>query len=263
MSVEEVGAEAAYLLQQGYSDIELVAATDPDLLNSERASRFIEATKDAGAVNVGINFFPLCHTEDYQRLSEVGCTFAIVWQETYLSGIYRTMHPRGPKANMRYRIDAHDRALRGGIKTVGVAFLGGLADWRFEALATISHAQYLQNEYGANIIFGMPRWKYGKSTPMHVAPSFYGDKDYELVGILYSLAIPDSLVWFSTREHFDLSVQCARGGGCLFTLDCSTEVSGYTKPEGTEQFPVYTRPFTDGVSWLQGMDFDTRINLPW
>lgn len=263
LTADEVCAESAYLLHLGYGDIELVAATDPKLLKAQGAAECVAAAKKAGARNVGINFFPLRRSEDYKVLVASGCTFVVVWQETYAEGIYRQLHPRGPKANFPYRLDAHDRVLQGGVKTVGVAFLGGLADWHFDALATLTHAQYLRQEYGANIIFGMPRWKNGSGTPMRVSPSFYGDGTYELVGALYSLAMPDALPWFSTREHFDLSLECARGGGCVFTLDCSTEVGGYTRQGGSAQFPVYTRGFNEGVAWLRQHDLQPQIHLPW
>ncbi len=264
LNPEEVREEATHLLSLGYGDIELVAATDPELLDGEKAARMVAATKKAGAKNVGINFFPVKSIENYTRLAEAGCTFTIVWQETYCAKMYEKMHPRGPKSNMQYRLDAHDRALQGGVKTVGVAFLGGLSDWGFDALATLDHALYLRKAHGANIIFGMPRWKDGSSgIPMHAAPAFYGDKEYELVGALYSLAIPEALPWFSTREHFELSAQCAKGGGCMFTLDCSTEVGGYTKRGGFGQFPVYSRSFKEGTKWLQELGFKPEIHLPW
>ncbi|MBI4050693.1 MAG: hypothetical protein HY396_01815 [Candidatus Doudnabacteria bacterium] len=263
MNPEEVRKEAIHLLQLGYGDIELVAATDPELLNGQKAARMVIATRKAAARNVGINFFPLKQVDDYRLLADAGCTFTIVWQETYAAESYKEIHSHGPKANMQYRLDAHDHALQGGIKTAGVAFLGGLADWRFDALVTLDHALYLRKEYGANIIFGMPRWKYGAGTPMHTAPAFYGDKEYEFVGALYSLAIPEALPWFSTREHFDLSARCAKGGGCMFTLDCSTEVGGYTKQGGFAQFPVYSRSFSEGVEWLRNLGFNPQIHLPW
>ncbi len=261
LTVEETRAEAQHLLSLGYGDIELVAATDSELLKAERAAQFVQAVNDAGTKNVGINFFPLQEAKDYRQLEAAGCTFAIVWQETYLPEVYREKHPCGPKSNFEYRLDAHDRALQGGIKTVGLAFLGGLADWRFEALATIEHAQYLSNEYGANVIFGMPRWKPGPNTQINAVP--YVDDEYELVGALYFLALPGSLVWFSTREHFDRSAHCARGGGCLFTLDCSTAVGGYTSIGGQPQFPVYTLSFKEGVPWLEGLGFKPQFHLPW
>lgn len=260
LSSDEVFKETKLLLGMGYGDIELVSATDPILFDGKRAGDYVRATKQAGAKNVGVNFFPLKSVTDYSELASSGCTFSIVWQETYLADVYHKMHPAGPKSNMVYRLDAHDRALRGGIKTVGVAFLGGLADWRYEVLATIAHAGYLRKEYGANIIFGMPRWKKGQG--VNIKPYVYDDRMYEFVGALYSLAIPESLPWFSTREDFKLSARVAGGGGCMFTLDCSTEVGGYSHGSGTPQFPVYSRPYQAGVRWLNEMGFKTKIYLP-
>ncbi|MEW6610606.1 MAG: radical SAM protein [Patescibacteria group bacterium] len=263
LTPEETRVESAALITMGYGDIELVAATDPLLFHGEKAAQYIAAAKNAGARHVGVNFFPLSTREDYKMLAREGCTFSIVWQETYDPEVYKTMHTTGPKSNMLYRLDAHDRALQGGIPAVGIAFLGGLTDWRYETLAAIQHARYLQKKYNAHIIFGMPRWKFGQGLCMKTAPQFYGDQEYELVGALYSLSIPGSLVWFSTREHFDLSARCARGGGCVFTLDCSTEVGGYSRQNGFAQFPVYSCSYQEGVGWLKKIGFTPQIHLPW
>lgn len=259
---EEVRDEVAYLVGLGYGDVELVAATDPELLDARNAARVVTAAHAAGARNVGVNFFPLRHVDDYRSLAAAGCTFSIVWQETYNQDTYRRQHPRGPKANMRFRLDAHDRALQAGIQTVGVAFLGGLANWSFEVLATIDHAHYLRKEYGANVIFGMPRWK-GAAGMSRPEVSDYRDDEYEFVGALYSLSVPESLPWFSTREPFDLSARCATGGGCLFTLDCSTEVGGYTRNGGNAQFPVYSQSFDLGSEWLRSLGYSPQVHLPW
>jgi 2-iminoacetate synthase len=268
LTPEEISAEAAVLLGFGYEIVELVAATDPLLLQGEHAARAVQAVRDAGAAEVGVNFFPLPEVDDYRLLGGAGCGFTIVWQETYVPEVYKRIH-RGPKADMRNRLDAHDRSLQGGIPTAGVAFLGGLAPWQFEVLATLWHALYLRTRYRANIIFGMPRWKPGDdgkkgtgTTLGGIELSPYTDADYVFVGALYSLTVPDAMPWFSTREQFELREEAAAGGGCLFTLDCSTEVGGYTR-KGFAQFPVHSRPFAGGVEWLRGRGFVPRTRLPW
>lgn len=258
LSISEAADEAKVLLRMGYQDIELVSATDPILLDAKKAAEYIKSVKEAGASNIGINFFPLRAPEDYHELVRAGCTFSIVWQETYCPDIYKKMHPRGPKSNMAYRLDAQDRALQGGINIVGLAFLGGLADWKYEALSTIAHALYLQNTYGTRIIFGMPRLK---GSPISSAD--YSDEAYRFVGAVYSLVMPDSLPWFSTREVFELSAEAAKGGGCIFTLDCSTEVGGYTRKDGFAQFPVYSKSFSDGMNWLRELRFNPKTALSW
>lgn len=260
MDYKEVQTETKLLLNIGYGDVELVSATDPVLFDGKSAGKYVRASKEAGAQNIGINFFPLKSAADYSALAKAGCTFVIVWQETYSASTYQKMHPSGPKSNMEYRLNAHDRALQGGIKTVGVAFLGGLSDWRYEAISTIAHAKYLREEYRANIIFGMPRWKKGASA--NISPYPYDDQMYEFVGALYSLAIPESLPWFSTREDFSLSAKAAQGGGCIFTLDCSTEVGGYSHKNNTPQFPVFSKSYKEGVKWLNQIGFKTETHLP-
>ncbi|MCL5410662.1 MAG: hypothetical protein M1324_02270 [Patescibacteria group bacterium] len=258
----EVELEALKLIEMGYKEIEFVAATDSLFFNSSICAEYVAAARRGGAINIGLNFFPYKSPDDYRALAESGVTFSIVWQETYDREVYRNIHPLGAaKFNYEYRLDAHDRALLGGVKSVGVAFLGGLSDWRFEALATICHARYLQSEYGANIIFGMPRWK--EAPGIDFVPTQYTDEDYLLVGALYSLSIPESLPWFSTREPFDLSAKASEGGGCLFTLDCSTKVGGYLSPKGEEQFPVYSYDFRTGTSRLRELGFKPEVHLPW
>lgn len=112
LTTDEVVEQICYLIGIGYGDIELVAATDPELLKAEKAAKFVRVARAAGAQDIDINFFPLWLTEDYRQLTAAGCSFAIVWQEIYLPDVYRQMHPRGLKANMQYRLNAHNRALQ-------------------------------------------------------------------------------------------------------------------------------------------------------
>ncbi len=263
LNEDEIAAETQVLLDMGYEDVELVAATDPELLCGSGAAKVVQAARKVGAKSIGINFFPLPKVEDYKAIAEAGCKFTIVWQETYDQTTYKIVHPKGPKSNMSYRLDAHDRACQGGIKTVGLAFLGGLCPgWRFETLACMAHAEYLTKEYGCRIIFGMPRWKgQAGSSSFTAAPYAYDEEMYAFVGALYSWMFPSSMPWFSTREDFELSAQAAKGGGCLFTLTCSTVVGGYTR-QGAAQFPVFSRGYKEGVTWLKEKGFSVETTLP-
>ncbi len=267
---EQVQAGTRELLKQGYNDVELVAATNKKLLNGDIAAEYISATKEAGLRHIGINFMPGPTEDYYRKIADAGCSFAIVWQETYNPEIYPKMHPKGsPKHSLKYRLNAHDRAALGGIRTFGGAFLGRLpgTDWSEESLMTLSHMQYLVETYDTDkdpvrIIFGMPRWIRTPNIPLQETPGNYDDRAYQFVGALYSLFVPKGLVWFSTREEFELSAQAARGGGCLFTLDCSTEVDGYRK-RGYPQFPVNSMNIEQGIHWLQSQDYNPRTSLPW
>lgn len=262
LSPNETFLEVKFLMDMGYGDVELVAATVDRLLHADIAEQYVNAAKKAGAKNVGINFMPLGRVEDYRKLANAGLDFTIVWQETYDRMRYQEVHPAAtPKANMDYRLDAHDRALQGGVSTVGLAFLGGISDWSFDALATISHAQYLQKKYDAHIIFGMPRFKTSEGLSDFV-PTEYTDEQYKFVGALFTLA--GGLPWFSTREEFNLSEQAAKGGAVLWTDTCSTAPGGYFVKAGIgkSQFPVYSRSFEDGTDSLIEKGFRPQIHLP-
>lgn len=75
LSASEVSDEVKLLLSMGYGDVELVSATDPFLLDSKKAAIYVAAAKNAGAKNVGINFFPLKSANDYSELAKAGCIF--------------------------------------------------------------------------------------------------------------------------------------------------------------------------------------------
>lgn len=261
MTPAEVDEEVKILLDMGHHDIELVAAVDSDLLRAEICAEFISASKHAGATHVGINFFPLRAREDYEIMVSAGLDFTVVWQETYDRKVYALVHPRGLKADMSYRLDAHDRAIAGGLQTVGVGFLGGInADWRFDALAAIWHAKHLSAK-GARIIFGTARIK--SVEDMEFVPAPFSDEEFILLGAVYSLAVPESLIWWATRESRELNAQAARGGGGLFTIVSETKVAGYSGGRGRSQFPVHRYTFEEGVKWLRNRGFKPETRLPW
>ncbi len=67
--------------------------------------------------NVTIEVFPMAEHE-YRTLAEAGCTGISLYQETYDPVVYEKMHRWGDKRDFFNRIDAADRALRGGLRTI-------------------------------------------------------------------------------------------------------------------------------------------------
>jgi len=265
---EELLKNVDFLASQGYKVVELVAATDLSL-NSSKTAKWVSLVKErlqrnGGKGFVGLNFFPFPSSDDYSKVVETGLDFAVLWQETYDSNLYASLHPGGtPKSNMKFRLDAFDRMMKGGLKKIGAAFLGGLGDWRYDLLMCISHGKYLEKEYGVPpYILGTPRFKSSPGTANGFAQHAFGDQDWQLAVAIYKLVFPKSLPWLSTREWFELSAKAARGGGALFTLDCSTEVGGYTGTRGFAQFPVYSRSADKGIAWLRSIGFDPQHFLP-
>jgi len=266
LSTEELKKEINFLIKQGYRTIELVGASDP-MFTADNITEFIKITKkklnEVGGGEVGLNFESALK-EDYKAFVKSGLHFMVLWQETYQPETYAKLHPANTKkANMDYRLDAFDRAIRGGLKRVSIAFLGRLYDWKFEVLALFTHGRYLEETYGIPpFIIGTPRWRYAKGCVIKKDPFEYSDKTWLLASAIYKLAFPKSLPWFSTREKFELSKEAARGGGALFTLDCSTVVGGYTLKKDFPQFPVYSKNLSGGIKWLKSLDYKPEIHLP-
>ena len=64
---------------------------------------------------------------------------------------------------------------------------------------------------------------------------------------LHNVFSPATAAFVSTREPWDICVELARGGGCLFTLNCSTTPGGYSLQRdgcqfssGTYDAPIYS-----------------------
>lgn len=95
---------------------------------------------------VGLEIYPV-NTDEYRYLHECGADYVTVFQETYDSDKYETLHLLGHKRVWPYRFDAQERALRGGMRGVAFSALLGLSDFRKDALASALHVYYLQRKY--------------------------------------------------------------------------------------------------------------------
>ena len=84
---------------------------------------------------VGVEIYPV-NSDEYAYLHECGVDYVTVFQETYNSANYAQLHLAGAKRVFPYRFYAQERALRGGMRGVGLAALLGLDDFRKDAFAT-------------------------------------------------------------------------------------------------------------------------------
>ncbi len=153
--------------------------------------------------NIGLEVYPL-NTDEYRYLHECGADYITVFQETYDTDKYETLHLMGHKRVWPYRFNAQERALRGGMRGVAFSALLGLSDFRKDALATALHVYYLQRKY--------PYAEYSLSCP-RLRPIVNNDKinpldvhEKELCQIIcaYRLFLPYVGITVSSREekHF-------------------------------------------------------------
>ncbi len=95
---------------------------------------------------VGLEIYPV-NSDEYRYLHECGADYVTVFQETYDTDKYETLHLMGHKRVWPYRFNAQERALMGGMRGVGFSALLGLSDFHKDALASVLHVYYLQRKY--------------------------------------------------------------------------------------------------------------------
>lgn len=107
--------------------------------------------------NIGIEIYPV-NVDEYKYLHECGVDYVTVFQETYNTDKYETLHLMGHKRVWPYRFDAQERALMGGMRGAGFSALLGLDDFRKDALATALHVYYINRKYPhAELSLSCPR----------------------------------------------------------------------------------------------------------
>ncbi len=189
---------------------------------------------------IGLEIYPL-NSDEYAYLHGCGADYITVFQETYDSGKYETLHLSGHKRCFPYRLNTQERAIKGGMRGVGFGALLGLADFRKDAFATGCHAWLIQRKYPhAEIAFSCPRLRpiinNDRINPMDV-------HETQLLQVVcaYRLLMPWASITISTRE-------CARVRDNLVSIAATKISSGVStgigshsdeiKEKGDDQFEI-------------------------
>lgn len=148
---------------------------------------------------VGLEIYPV-NTDEYRYLHECGADYVTVFQETYDTDKYETLHLLGHKRVWPYRFDAQERALRGGMRGVAFSALLGLSDFRKDALASALHVYYLQRKFPhAEMSLSCPRLRpivnNDKISPMDVH-----EKQLCQIICAYRIFLPFVGITVSSRE---------------------------------------------------------------
>ena len=148
---------------------------------------------------VGLEIYPV-NTDEYRYLHQCGADYVTVFQETYDTDKYETLHLLGHKRVWPYRFDAQERALRGGMRGVAFSALLGLSDFRKDALASALHVYYLQRKYPhAEMSLSCPRLRpiinNDKINPLDV-----GEKQLCQILCAYRIFLPFVGITVSSRE---------------------------------------------------------------
>jgi len=189
---------------------------------------------------VGLEVYPM-NSDEYEYLRECGADFVTVFQETYNSDKYETLHLEGHKRIFPYRVNAQERALKGGMRGVGFAALLGLDDFRKDAFATGVHAYLLQRKYPhAEIAFSCPRLRPIINNDK-INPRDVGEPQLLQVITAYRLFMPFANITISTRECERFRNNAIGLGATKISAGVSTGIGSHAEEaedRGDNQFEI-------------------------
>ena len=195
---------------------------------------------------VGLEVYPV-NSEDYKYLHECGADYVTVFQETYDSDKYETLHLMGHKRVWPYRFEAQERALMGGMRGVGFSALLGLSDFRKDALATALHVYYLQRKYPwAEMSISCPRLRPIINND-NLNPHDVHETQLCQIICAYRIFLPFAGITVSSRESASFRNGIAKIAATKVSAGVSTGIgdheSKYTgendgDAEGDEQFEI-------------------------
>lgn len=157
------------------------------------------------------------------------------------------MH-RGPKADYERQLFAHDRAFEAGIDDVGIGVLFGLYDWRFEVLALISHAQYLDRKFGVGPhTISAPRWQPANNVNWEKAPYSVSENELLKIIAILRIAVPYTGMIISTRERPEIRARAFEIGISQTSAASRTSPGGYGTEGRLSQFSLSDHRTVDEV----------------
>lgn len=256
LSMEEIERELRAIAETGLQDILLLTGESRTQSPVEYIGEAVRLARKYFRV-IGVEIYPL-NTDEYAHLHACGADYVTVFQETYNAEKYETLHLEGHKRVFPYRLNAQERALRGGMRGVGFAALLGLDDFRRDAFATGLHAFLLQRKYPhAEIAFSCPRLRPIINNDQ-INPKDVHEPQLLQVICAYRLFMPFAAITISTRECARFRDNVIGIAATKISAGVSTGVGGHEAEEkrGDEQFEI-----SDGRSVHEVMEAITARHL--
>ena len=238
LSMEEIHEEMKAIADTGLEEILILTG------ESRKTSdvKYIgEACKIARKYfkNIGIEVYPM-NSDEYRYLHECGADYVTVFQETYNSDKYETLHLAGHKRIFPYRFNAQERALMGGMRGVAFAALLGIDDFRKDALGTGMHAYLIQRKYPwAEISISCPRLR-PIINNASINPKDVHEKQLLQIMCAYRIFLPFAGMTISTRERAEFRDNVVGLAATKISAGVSTGIGSHSESEdkGDAQFEI-------------------------
>lgn len=243
---EELHRECKNIADTGIEEVIMLTGESPKMSDIKYIGNAVKIASQYFRV-INMEIYPV-NSEDYKYLHECGADYVTVFQETYNSDKYATLHLAGHKRIFPYRFYSQERAILGGMRGVGFAALLGLDDYQKDALATGMHAWLMQRKYPhAEISLSCPR----------LCPIINNDKinpkdvdERKLTQIIcaYRLFMPYACIVVSSRESARYRNAIMKIAATKVSASVCVGIGGHLENDGSEmgdeQFEI-----TDGRSF--------------
>lgn len=233
LTQEEIANETKHLINDGQKRVLLVAGESYPKEGLDYILKAIDTiySVQSGSGNIrriNVNIAPLS-LEEFKRLKAKNIGTYQIFQETYHHETYQKVHLGGKKKNYDWRITAIDRAMEAGIDDVGIGVLFGLYDWKFELLALMQHAQYLENKFGVGPhTISVPRLEPASGSDIAENPLYQvSDRDFKKLISILRMAVPYTGIILSTRETPIMRQEALRLGVSQISAGSKTDPGGY------------------------------------
>ena len=239
LNAQEIEEEMEAIARSGLQEILILTGESKKMSSVEYIGEACKIARKYFKV-VGLEVYPM-NSDEYAYLHECGADYVTVFQETYNSDKYETLHLAGHKRIYPYRVNAQERALMGGMRGVGFGALLGLDDFRKDAFATGYHAYLLQRKYPhAEIAFSCPRLRpiinNDRINPMDVH-----ERQLLQVVCAYRLFMPFASITVSTRECERVRDHLVQIAATKISAGVSTGIGGHVEEieeKGDDQFEI-------------------------
>lgn len=246
LSDEELHKECQNIAKTGMEEVLMLTGESPKMSDVKYIGNAIKIARQYFRV-VGIEIYPV-NTDDYKYLHECGADYVTVFQETYNSDKYETLHLAGHKRIFPYRFYAQERAIRGGMRGVGFAALLGLDSYQRDAIATGMHAYLMQRKYPhAEISVSCPRLRPIINNDK-INPKDVDERKLTQIICAYRLFLPFASIVVSSRENAHYRNAIMKIAATKVSAGVCVGIGGHLDDKGSEkgdeQFEI-----TDGRSF--------------
>lgn len=247
LSQEEIKNEVKALEKEGHKRLLILTGespnTDLDYVLEGIKTAYETETENGGKIKrINVEIAPLS-VDQFKKLKEAKIGTYTCFQETYHRPSYEKMHPVGPKSNYNWRLTVMDRAMEAGIDDLGIGVLFGLYDYKYEIIALLLHAQYLDKKFGVGPhTISIPRLNPALGAEIKKPPYPVSDEDFKKLVAILRLAVPYTGLILTTRESVEMRNLLFAHGVSQISAGSKTSPGAYKdtdKKEKLEQFSLY------------------------